>query len=89
MALVGDDGGDVAPFADTDQNLLRRQRSLGHAAKPFKANEPARLDLADDEAKLIHVREKHHARPALIAGRGRDQVAEPVGLRRKAERFDI
>ena len=89
VALVGDDGANVAALGDADQNLLRRQRALRDAAHSFKTDETARFDFANDEAELIHMREKHHCRPIRQSGRCRDQVAQPVGLRRKSERLHL
>ena len=89
VALVGYDGANVAPLGDADQNLLRRQRALRDAAQSFKTNETARFDFANDEAELIHMREEHHRRPIRCSGRCRDQVAEPVGLRRESERLHL
>ena len=57
--------GHVAALADAEEHRLRRQRLLRHAAEPLDADQPVRLDLAHDEAELVHVREEHHARRAL------------------------
>ncbi len=89
MALVGDDARPVPPFAHAEQHLLRSQRPLRHAAEPFDAHEAVGFDLADDEAELIHVREKHHARSGRIARRRREEVAQHVGPRREAERAHL
>ena len=58
--------------------------TLRHAAEALDAHEPVRLDLAHDEAELVHMGEEHDAwRVAVALDRG-DEVAEPVRLRLQA-----
>ena len=57
----------------------------GTPPEPLDPDQAVRLDLADDEAELVHVREQHHARARLVALQRRDQIAEPVGARGDAE----
>ena len=47
---------------------LGRQRPLGHAALSLEADAPVGLDLAHQEAHLVHVREDHHRGQLGVAG---------------------
>ena len=85
VALVADDCADVAALANADEKLLRGERPLRHAAETLEPEEPVRLDFADDESELVHMREEHHARPVRVAFSGGDQIAKPIGRRRETE----
>ena len=89
MALVGDDAGNVPPVADAEEHGLRRERLLRHAAEALDPDQPIRLDLADDEAELIHMGEEHDAGIAAVAFERGNEVAEAVGARVDAERFQL
>ena len=85
VALVGDDARPVAA-------RRRRRSALPAMAARAPARRPAarpagshRLDLAHDEAELVHMREQHDRRRARVALERGDQIAEPVGARRQPE----
>src|ERR1700677_665303 len=85
VALVADDRADVAALANADEKLLRGERSFRDPAETLEPEEPGSLDFADDESKLVHMREQHHAWPARVALCGGDQVAEAIGRGREAQ----
>ena len=85
VALVGDHAWPVPPFPDAEQNGLRGQRPFRNAPQTLDADDPVGLDLADDQAKLVHVREEHHARRAGCPLDRRNQIALTVSVRFEAK----
>ena len=79
VRLVGDDAGDVAALADREDHRLRGKRPLRHAAQPLDPDQAVLLDLAHDQAELVHMGEQHHRGRTFPARDRRDQVAHPVG----------
>ena len=65
--VMRDQPGHVLAFADAEQHLGRGQRPLRHPAQPLDPHQPAGLDLAHDQAELVHVGEQHDAGCVRVA----------------------